>query len=323
MAGREPFTPLPMNQSTLDVGGVGADISASFTLVLVIGAVVIFAGMGAAIYAAWRSGAPADGERTNAKLVAWGGLALPATILMALVIYTTMTTLSLTAIGKETDAPLTITVVGKQYWWDVYYHNRDDGGAVRTANELALPVGAPLKFILKSDNVIHSFWLPSLAGKMDMIPGRTNTLMIEATEVGTYRGQCAEFCGIQHARMALEVEVLEPEAFTAWLASRAEPARAVMNPLAQRGRALFSDKGCAACHRVDGVAGEKAFVGPDLTHFGSRKLLGGGMWPNNTGHLSGWIVDAQGMKPGSNMPSYNALTGKDLRALTAYLEDLT
>lgn len=323
MVAKTPFTPLPMNQSALDVGGVGAEISAEFTLVLTLCALVIFLGMGGSIFAAWCSKAPAGGQKTNARLVAWGGIAIPATILLTLVIYTTMTTLSLSGIGKHTERPLTITVVGKQYWWDIYYHRSDGSGAIRTANELVLPVGQPVKFVLESDNVIHSFWLPSLAGKMDMIPGRTNTLMIQASKTGTYRGQCAEFCGIQHARMALEVEVLSPPDFETWLSQRAAPAQSVISPLAKRGAPLFTEKGCAACHRIDGVAGRNAFVGPDLTHFGSRKLLGGGMWPNNTGHLSGWIVDAQGMKPGANMPSYNALSGEELRALTAYLEALS
>jgi cytochrome c oxidase subunit 2 len=216
---------------------------------------------------------------------------------------------------------LRIEVTGEQYWWRVRYPADGPLPAFTTANEVRIPAGRPISVFVTSGDVIHSFWIPNLAGKIDMIPGRINRLNFVAGREGVFRGVCTEFCGDQHARMAFDVVVLEPEAFEAWRLHQAQGAKPPVDPLLQRGRELFVRGGCGNCHAVAGTD-SVGQLGPDLTHVGSRRSLGGAQFPNNVGTLAGWVANVQHIKPGARMPSYGSLSGEDLRALAHYLESL-
>lgn len=256
-------------------------------------------------------------------LIIGGGIVFPGILLFALLVYALATADRIIAV--EEPAALRIEVVGERFWWRVRY--LDASGGVETANEIHLPLGIPVDFNVQSADVIHSFWVPSLAGKIDMIPGRTNAVRIKADRVGTWRGQCAEYCGEQHARMALHVVVETPQEFSAWLAAQRQPAKEPEDELRRRGKALFLSKDCGQedccldCHTVRGTAAEGK-EGPDLTHLGSRLWIGAGTLPNNAGTLAGWIASSQHLKPGNKMPSFNRYRGEELRALAAYLESL-
>jgi cytochrome c oxidase subunit 2 len=213
-----------------------------------------------------------------------------------------------------------IELVGHQWWWEARYRAADTSLEFTTANELTIPVGRPVIVTLRADDVIHSLWIPNLAGKKDMIPGRTATLHLRADRAGTYRGQCAEFCGLEHALMALLVHAVPPAEYDAWAANQRQPARAPLEPSARRGRDVFLNASCARCHAIAGTPAQGS-IGPDLTHLASRRTIAAGMFPNNRGHLAGWISDPQALKPGVNMPA-NPLPPDDLQAVLAYLETL-
>lgn len=298
-------------QSSLVTAGSGAEAILPLTIAMTVAFGVVFVLLLALVWLAWRRDRPAG------HWWVWsGGIVLP---LVSIVVLMAMSTPTLRALVTESDDALVIEVTGKQFWWDVVYD--PDGIALRDANEIVLPRGRPVTFRLLSDNVIHSFWVPSLTGKMDMIPGRVNMLPVLAEKTGRFRGQCAEFCGLSHPRMAFEVVVMEPEAFDRWLQRTQGEARDAARPEIVAGRNVFLDAGCPACHAIRGVA-EGARLGPDLTRVGARGSLGGGMWRMNQGTLAGWIADVQDMKPGAQMPSYNHLSGPELRALSAYLASL-
>ncbi len=213
-----------------------------------------------------------------------------------------------------------IELVGHSWWWEARYRNADAAREFTTANELTIPVGRPVIVTLRADDVIHSLWVPNLAGKKDLIPGRTATLRLRADRAGTYRGQCAEFCGLEHALMALLVHAVPPADYEAWAANQRRPAREPADPAARRGRDVFLGASCARCHAIAGTPAQGS-IGPDLTHLASRQTIAAGMFPNNRGHLAGWIGDPQALKPGVNMPA-NPLPPDDLQALLAYLENL-
>jgi cytochrome c oxidase subunit 2 len=247
-----------------------------------------------------------------------GGIAFPLVVLSGLVVYTLFTT---ARIGAATEAaPLRIEVVGRQWWWQVRYPAADGRPGFATANELRIPVGRPVALALASADVIHSFWVPSLAGKLDMIPGRTNRLRLAAERAGTYRGQCAEFCGGPHALMAFHVVALPPAEYDAWAARQAAPAAAPAGALAAAGRETFLGR-CAACHAVRGTAAAGT-LGPDLTHVASRRFIGAGLLPNDPARLAEWIARSQHLKPGNLMPSFDDLAADELRGLAAYLAGL-
>jgi cytochrome c oxidase subunit 2 len=182
-------------------------------------------------------------------------------------------------------------------------------------------VGRPVEFLLTTADVIHSFWAPSLGGKLDMIPGRENRLVLEASRAGIYRGQCAEYCGGPHALMAFDVVAHEPAEFDRWLATQVRPAAAPADDTRRRGLEVFMQSGCAACHTIRGTEAA-GLIGPDLTHVGSRLSLAAATLPNNPGALSAWVAHAQAIKPGVFMPSFEILSGPELTALSAYLEGL-
>jgi cytochrome c oxidase subunit 2 len=215
---------------------------------------------------------------------------------------------------------LHVTVTGHQWWWAVEYPDPAPSHTVRTANELHVPVGVPVVVQLQSTDVIHSFWVPSLGGKRDLIPGHHSSFWFQADTPGEYRGQCAEFCGYQHAKMAFQI-IAEPKpVFAAWLARQRDSARTPTDSLARRGQEVFLAASCVMCHAIGGTpAGSN--VGPDLTHLASRRTLAAGTLLNTRGNLAGWIVDPQSIKPGAQMPS-NQLEPADLQALLAYLETL-
>jgi cytochrome c oxidase subunit II len=213
------------------------------------------------------------------------------------------------------DSRLTFEVIGKQFWWEIRYN-----GVAISANELRIPVGETVQLELRSDNVIHSFWVPQLTYKRDTMPGEENTLTIHADEAGVYRGLCAEFCGVQHGKMMFVVVAEETEDFDAWLANAQSDAVQVVAADALAGRAVFANAGCAGCHAVRGTEA-RGQLGPDLTHIGSRLTLGAAIMPNTRGHLGGWIVNPQAHKPGNYMPAQN-LSSTDLQNLLTYLEQL-
>lgn len=261
---------------------------------------------------------PADFDETQqpegTRAVVWGGAVIPAFILVGIfgVTVFTMGALDEPAAAEE----LTIEVTGHQWWWDVRYPEL----GFRTANEIHIPVGQPVALKLLSDDVIHSFWVPELHGKLDMIPGQVTEFWLEASEPGTYLGECAEFCGVQHAKMQFLVIAEEEEAFLQWVAQQQQPAREPAEELAIEGQQIFLDSTCINCHAVEG-ANATGDLGPDLTHLASRRTLAAGTVPNTRGNLAGWIVAPQSIKPGSLMPP-TELSGSQLQALLAYLETL-
>jgi cytochrome c oxidase subunit II len=248
------------------------------------------------------------------KLVVGAGFIAPVVVLSAALVYGLTTTVRL----SEPPPPgeFTIRVTGEMWWWRVQY--LDDGRTTfETANEIRIPVGRPVTIELSSADVIHSFWVPRLAAKLDMIPGRTNRLRLQADEPGAYRGQCTEFCGAAHALMAFEVVAVSQSEFDAWLVAQTAEA-----PLAHsRGAVVFTSAGCGACHDIAGTDANGR-MGPSLTHFASRRTLGAGLLPNDRETLRRWIEDADALKPAARMPSYERLNDADLEALTDYVETL-
>jgi cytochrome c oxidase subunit 2 len=241
------------------------------------------------------------------SFIVGAGIVFPVLVLSALLVY------ALSRIPHNAAAPeLRIEVTGEQWWWRVRYLDAAGGNDFVTANEIRIPAGRAVELSLVSADVIHSFWVPSLAGKVDLLPGRSTRLHLTADRPGVYRGQCAEYCGGPHAKMAFHVIAETPEGFEAWRKNQRRPAAA--------GNALFAAR-CATCHTVRGTSAAGT-LGPDLTHVGSRMSLGAGTLPNNEGTLAGWIASSQHIKPGNLMPSFKDLTGEELRALAIYLEAL-
>ena len=304
-------------QSALDAGtGSSAALLERLGTVLYLGAGLIFTVvMGLVLYATFTG---ARGVRTRHWIVG-GGVIFPAVTLSALLVYSLAITNSIAAL--DTSSMPRIHVVGKQWWWEVRYEAPDGGPPIVLANELHVPVGQPVEVLLSSTDVIHSFWAPSLAGKVDMIPGRTNRLVIRTDQAGVYRGQCAEYCGGQHALMAFHI-VAEPRAqFEAWLVRQARPASVPDDPFLRQGYDAFFRGECQECHAIRGT-GATAQKGPDLTHVGSRHSLAAGALDNHIGTMAGWIAGSQDVKAGNLMPSSNVYSGRELRALSAWLGSL-
>jgi cytochrome c oxidase subunit II len=223
----------------------------------------------------------------------------------------------------ERDAAFEILLIGHQWWWEIRYLAPGKPAAeLVTANELHLPAGQRVRLTLKSVDVIHSLWIPAANGKRDIIPGRENGIWIEFDRPGIWKGRCAEFCGLEHAKMELVVVVQPPDDFAAWKTAQLQPAAQPADPQTQRGQKIFARGTCALCHQIRGVTViEPNAVAPDLTHLKSRLFIGAGAAPNAKGYLGGWVVDPHGLKPGVHMP-VNHFGGDDLRALLAYLETL-
>ncbi|MBW3535426.1 MAG: cytochrome c oxidase subunit II [Gemmatimonadetes bacterium] len=258
------------------------------------------------------------GERASRLLIVGGGAVLPTVVLTGLLIYGLAFIPELLEPGPEDG--LRIEVVGEQWWWRVRYVT-PDGSVVEAANEVRLPVGRRVELRLSSPDVIHSFWIPSLGGKMDMIPGRTTRIALEPGRTGVFRGACAEYCGASHALMAFDAVVLAEADFQAWLDHQAEPAATPGSGPASRGRDAFLRNGCGACHTVRGTPAD-GVVGPDLTHVGSRLSLAAGTLPNEPEAFRRWIARTGEVKPGVHMPAFGMLPGEEVRALAAYMESL-
>jgi cytochrome c oxidase subunit 2 len=254
--------------------------------------------------------------RLRAAVTAATGLTV--LILFAFLIYDMAVGRQLTRDPGE--QALQIRVTGHQWWWEVQYRDSIPKNWATTANEIHVPTGRLVALELRSADVIHSFWPPNLSPKRDLIPGNVNTLSFRADSPGVYRGQCAEYCGHQHAKMAFLVIADTPDSFAVWLAGQRDTARTPTTELTRRGQEVFLTSSCVMCHAISGTpAGSR--VGPDLTHLASRRTIAAGTLPNTRGNLAGWILDPQRIKPGTRMPP-NQLDPGDLQALLAYLETL-
>lgn len=312
-------TELPL-QSALHPSGSDATVIADMAWWLIGGATAIFAGVMILVVASLRDG------RRPVRPTVWllgAGVAFPVAVLSALLFYSLLRSQQL--LTPMSQNALVVSVTAKMWWWEVRYRNPATGKDIVTANEIRLPAHRDIYFALTSDDVIHSFWVPSLAGKVDMLPARITRLRVRTGAPDVLRGQCAEYCGEQHAKMALHVIVEEPAAFDAWLENQTKPARTPDNALQQRGRALFTEQRCSACHTIRGVAEETAggmALGPDLTHVGSRLYIGAGVARNDPSAMRAWIADVQRFKHGARMPAFRDLDDDSLRALSAYLEQL-
>jgi cytochrome c oxidase subunit 2 len=250
------------------------------------------------------------GDTVRARTVVLiSGAAVPAVILVCLFVYV-LTVVPDTAEPKAKDARMTIDVVGRQWFWDVRYPAQ----RIRTANELHIPVATPVRVHTSTGDVIHSFWVPELNRKIDMIPGYDNSILLESDKRGVFRGQCAEFCGLQHANMAFYVVVQSRADFERWVAREQRPA-----DTSAAGATVFTQAGCGGCHRIAGLS--EGSVGPDLTHVGGRMTLAAGTIPNSRGWLAGWIADPQHVKPGNKMPAL-PVRGQQLGRLVNFLEAL-
>jgi cytochrome c oxidase subunit 2 len=286
------------------------------------GAAVIFAGSVFFLVLAYlrrrRTGLPLLGERETlaTTLVVVFGIVIPVVTLAGLF------TASNIFILQKTDAPavsstqMTVHVVGHQWWWEVRY----PGSEAVTANEIHIPTNTRVNLVVTTADVIHSFWVPRLNRKIDLIPGQENRILLYTDKAGRYRGQCAEFCGLQHAHMAFYVFAEPPDRFRAWLAHEAAPAPAPRTADERKGEDVFLSNACASCHTIRGTDANGQ-IGPDLTHVAERTTLAAGTIPNRTGYLAGWILDPQHVKPGNKMPGLN-LAGPDFQALLQYVDSL-
>jgi cytochrome c oxidase subunit 2 len=299
-----------------------------FAVFMVVCTVMYLLVIGALVIGMWRRRTP-GGELTvesgghhqstpafRIALIGWTALILVG--LTALTIASFFTDRSNASVARHPG--LTLKVIANQWWWDVEYTTHDASKMIRTANEIHLPVGVPAEITLQSNDVIHSLWIPNLAGKQDLIPGRVTDLQLLPRKTGTYRGQCAEFCGIQHAHMALDVTVESKADFEKWVASQQRVAFAPTTPLQLAGYRYVTTRQCSACHNITGTPAGGT-VGPDLTHFASRRSIGAGTLPMNTGNLYGWVADPQSQKPGNKMPTIG-LSPDELHAVVAYLGTL-
>jgi cytochrome c oxidase subunit II len=308
-----------MNSPVLWPAGAAAQSIAVIGWVLLIGAALILAGVMLLLARSLQRRETPRRVRPALWLIG-GGVVFPAVVLSALLGWSI-------ALGARLAQPappgaMVVSVTGHMWWWEVRYRDPASGADVVLANELRLPVGRPIVVGLNSADVIHSFWVPALAGKVDAVPGRVAQLVFSATEAGVFPGPCAEYCGQQHARMTLQV-VAQPQAeFDRWLAGQARPAAEPVTPLQRQGRQAFVAERCIACHTVRGVGHAVGPRAPDLTHVGSRLSLGAGTLRNDPGALIAWIADVQHLKPGARMPSFNALDAPTLQAIGAYLAHL-
>ena len=250
-----------------------------------------------------------------------GGFLVPLAVLIWLFIGMMDLMVSFPMGHPATQTP-DIVVTGQQWWWEAVYRFKDHPDlSVHTGNEIHVPVGRPMNIEVQSADVMHSFWVPKLHGKIDLVPGLKNIIRLQASEPGTYLGQCASYCGEEHANMRLRVIAQTPRDYAAWLARQRADAPAPASPEAMRGQQVFLEGACSLCHTVRGTPA-LGDIGPDLTHIASHQTIAAGMLQNNTANLEAWITHAQSLKPGTPMPDLPEFRGADLRALVAYLQTL-
>jgi cytochrome c oxidase subunit II len=310
-------------QSMVDPAGSKAALVDQFWHFLIITASIVTAIVFIALLVAlFKRRRPVEPEEAAVQgtLTRWVSASVAMTFVIIVVFLFTDFRLGRAIATVPARTPLHVKVIGHQWWWEFQYPDSVPSNWITTANELHIPVGRPVLLDMSAPDVIHSFWVPNLSGKKDLIPGHRTETWIEADSAGVYRGQCAEFCGLQHAKMALLVIAEPEEKFDQWvLASRASAAEPA-DSTAAAGKQVFLTAGCAVCHAIGGTAAG-ATVGPNLTHFGSRHSIAAASLPNNRGNLGGWILDPQRIKPGAMMPP-NGLEPDQLNAILAYLEGL-
>lgn len=261
--------------------------------------------------------------------IAIGGLAIPIVVLTALFVagLSLMSNFPIHGASKLRNSQTAqsmkpeIQIIGHQWWWEIHYLNDDPSKGFITANELHLPVGRPVNIEVETADVMHSFWIPALNGKIDMVPSQPNYIRMIASRPGVYQGQCAEFCGDEHARMRLIAVAQPPAAYSEWLAAQLKPGAQPDTPEAKAGEQIFVSGPCSLCHTVRGtIAGGR--VAPDLTHIGSREMIAANVFPNNDAYLEAWITHAQSLKPDALMPDLPDFSGEQLSDLVAYLRQL-
>jgi cytochrome c oxidase subunit II len=317
-------------QTALDPAGSGADIIHRIWLLLfwvcaAVWVLVLLALLWAilrrrGIHDPATAPEPEPDPRTERRIGNVVGIAIAATVIVLIGLTVVSYSAGRGLFSENGDGAVSIELVGHQWWWEVKYLAAEPSQSFVGANEIHLPVGETVRIILRADDVIHSLWVPNLNGKKDLIPGQTNVLYMSADRPGTFRGQCAEFCGLQHAHMALFVVAEPKENFAAWEEKQRRPAQQPRNAEERRGQQVFLEGPCVMCHTIQGtIAG--ATTGPDLTHLASRLSIGAGRVPNTRGHLGGWILDPQTLKPGNQMPP-NPLPPTDFQALLSYLDSL-
>nr|WP_255553745.1 cytochrome c oxidase subunit II [Maritimibacter sp. DP1N21-5] len=304
-------------QSTLNPSGQDAQSIATLFWVMLAGAVVLWLLVNGAFYYMSRVRPGEMNERYARHILIGGGIVLPVVVLTSLLVWG----LSLLPDPRQPGDGLVVRVTGEQWWWRVEYWPDGAEAPIVSANELRLPVGQRTEIHLTADRVIHSFWVPALGGKMDMFPGRETMISLAPEKVGTFRGQCAEFCGASHAWMAFAAVVMEPGDFDDWLEAEATDAVPPATEAARRGATVFQEQGCGACHTVRGTDAVGQ-VGPDLTHVGGRESLGAGRLKVTREDISAWISHTEDLKPEVRMPSYD-LAPDALEDLARYLEGLT
>lgn len=304
-------------QSALAPRGSHAEAIDQLTWILFIGGMLIFLLVVAFLTIASLLRRSLKGWMANYNFIIGFGILLPVATLTAILTFSSVVLNTI----HSAQPKMRIEVTGEQFWWRVHY--LDESGTIKlaTANEIRIPVGTPVEFILKTQDVIHSFWVPNFAGKLDMIPGRVTKLTFSATTPGIYRGQCAEYCGAQHALMAFYIVATTSREFEGWFAQQVGSPPEPTAPFLARGQQLFLSTGCGSCHTVRGTLADGRF-GPDLTRVGSRLSIGAGTFPVNIGTLAAWTSSAQHLKPGNAMPSFGNLQGEQLRAIAAYMESL-
>ncbi len=284
--------------------------------------VIVFLGAVGMLGLAWfrrrSAGLPIFGEREdiNQRLVLLFGIGIPTVVLTVLFAVSNIYLIGQTAPPAVASTSMTIDVIAHQWWWEVRY----PGTQAVTANEIHIPITTRVNVVGTTADVIHDLWVPQLARKIDLVPGRKNRVLMYASRSGTYGGQCAEFCGFQHAHMGLRVVAQSPAAFRSWLTSMAAPATSSTGAGAQAGRQLFMSAQCASCHQIRGTSA-RATVGPDLTHVASRSTLAAAEIPNDPAHLAAWISNPQAIKPGDRMPDLG-LSRTQVNEIVAYLDSL-
>jgi len=316
-------------QSTFNAQGPAAHRIAHLSWLMTITFLVATLVMWALI--AWaavrRRGSLAEHEPVDASggqhWITFGGLIIPLVVLCVFFVFGLKLLASFPIHEPMNQVAITpdIQIIGHQWWWEIHYFDPEADLRFTTANEIHIPTNRPVTIALESADVIHSFWVPALHGKVDMIPGHENYIRIEAAHPGNYFGQCAEFCGEQHAHMRILLVAQSSDQFNAWVQQQRKPAAEPSTPDAQAGEQIFVSGSCSMCHTVRGtIAG--GHVAPDLTHIAGRQMIASNSFYNNTAYLEAWITHAQSLKPGAQMPDLTQYSGVQLRQLLAYLQQL-
>jgi cytochrome c oxidase subunit II len=313
--------PLPPNWLA-PAGPAASDIAVLTRVLLIAGVLIYVAVLGLIGWAIWRPRRVTD-SGTSERAGRWllGAGAGASIILVSLLLIPSLGTLAVVLPRPEAPAAVTVEVTGHQWWWAARYVEARPEDAVETANEIHIPTGVRVAVRLLARDVIHSFWVPQLQGKLDLIPGKVNVTWLQADRPGIYRGLCAEYCGLQHARMGFLIVAQPPDEFAAWLQRQRAPAAEPIDDLARQGQRLFLDRGCAFCHTVRGTTAFFGRDGPDLTHVASRQTLAAVTLTNVGGHLAGWIANPQALKPGNRMP-HVPLEPAEFHAVLRYVQGL-